>query len=679
MNVKYRVLYPLTLALFAAFSASNGVADGISRLSGHVPLARINRSHELGRKSSSSPVQLAIVLNPTDPAGLSDLLQHLYTPGDPLFHQFLTPEQFASRFSPSDQDIDQVSRYLNDRGLNVTSIHSNHLVVDVEGSVSNIENAFQIELHEYLSDDGRVVYAPTSDPAVADEISPRFSAIVGLSNFSSRKSLAHSLAVQPHTVNPNNYMNPTRTKSVYGLNSLSQTGAGETLGLLELDGYTSSDIQQYESNFSLAAPTLTNVLIDGATGTPSSGADSGAGEVTLDIELAIGMAPGLTKILVYEAPNSDSGLVDAYSRIASDNLSNEVSTSWGIPENNLTSNEIQSEATIFVEMAAHGQSVFSAAGDDGAYDDSVEGNNSTLVADDPATQPYVTGVGGTTVTWSGNSWSSETSWTATAATGTYGTQNYSQATGGGGGISSYWSLPAWQTGLSTTANKGSSTMRMVPDVSLEADPQSGYPVYYNGAWAIYGGTSCAAPIWAAFTALVNQQRVANGQSRLGFMNPSIYSIGKSAYSSNFHDIADGSTNLYYPATTGYDLTTGWGTINGTTLFNSLAAIVLAPATPATLTLAPGVLSITLSWTTVTNAISYTVLRSTSANGSFSTIATGLSSTTYTDANLTYGTAYYYKVEAVNTEGTSSPTTAQSNSPYPPAPGAPSALEASVLE
>jgi subtilase family serine protease len=351
----------LTLILLAS---STAVGSGISQLSGHVPLKQVARAQELGRKSSGDRIELAFVLNPSDPADLAATIQSLYTPSDPLYHQFLTPTQFTARFGPSEQDINKISQYLTARGIDVTHVHSNRLVVDAEGSVSNIENAFQIELHEYLAEDGRIVYAPSSDPLVSDEVSSNLNAIVGLNNFSLKKPhfVKNSKPLDEHpNASVSSYMTPSRIKSIYGLSSLSQTGAGETLALFELDGYTSSDIAAYESYFLLPSTTLTNVLVDGVSGTPST--SDGPSEVTLDIELAVGMAPGLSKILVYEGPNTDSGLIDTYSRIATDNLANEVSSSWGEAENEMSAGTMNSENTIFQEMATQGQSVYAAAGD----------------------------------------------------------------------------------------------------------------------------------------------------------------------------------------------------------------------------------------------------------------------------------------------------------------------------
>src|SRR5262249_37948230 len=142
---------------------------------------------------------------------------------------------------------------------------------------------------------------------------------------------------------------------------------------------------------------------------------------------------------------------------------------------------------------------------------------------------------------------------------------------GGGGISVVWPIPSWQVGVVSAASKGSTSSRNVPDVSLNADPNTGYAIFYRNTWWIFGGTSCAAPLWASFTSLVNQKRASNGKSTLGFANPALYSIATGAnYTTNYHDIADGSTNLFYPAVTGYDDATGWGSFNGTNLLNSLA-------------------------------------------------------------------------------------------------------------
>ena len=334
-----------------------------------------------------------------------------------------------------------------------------------------------------------------------------------------------------------------------------------------MDGYDASDISAYESQFDLPSVPLQNVLIDGA----SSAAGPNADEVTLDIELQIALAPGASKILVYETGDTDSETLDGYSRIAEDDQAKQISTSWGLDEPDIASSTLQAENTIFQQMAAQGQTIYSASGDNGAYD--TGSRRDGLTVDDPASQPYVCGVGGTTLTTSGAGgvYVSETTWNAgSVANGA-----------GGGGISTVWPIPIWQQSAVSSASRGSATMRNVPDVSLNADPNTGYAIYTQGSWVVYGGTSCAAPLWAAFTALVNQQRTARGLAPLGQANPSLYPILTAArYATDFHDIKDGSTNLYYPAVTGYDDATGLGTFNGATLLADLAPAVAGTTTAA---------------------------------------------------------------------------------------------------
>jgi kumamolisin len=225
---------------------------------------------------------------------------------------------------------------------------------------------------------------------------------------------------------------------------------------------------------------------------------------------------------------------------------------------------LTSESAILKQMALQGQTVFAAAGDAGAYSD-----QSHLSVIDPASQPFVVAVGGTRLYSSGGVYQGETTW-----------NNGSPSQGaGGGGVSSLWVQPGWQSGVATSVNRGSNGMRNIPDVALNADPMTGYSIYYGGRWITVGGTSAAAPLWAGFTALVNERRAANGRKQIGFLNPILYSLGQSSrYSADFNDIRDGSTNLYYPAVQGYDNATGWGSLNGQGLFDDLSSDSSDPAT-----------------------------------------------------------------------------------------------------
>ena len=527
-------------------------------LAGHLaPAAALVGSHILGRLRASAPVSLALTLPLRDEARLDDFLARVSDPADPEFGQYLTPAQFADAYSPTPADYAAVAAYARSQGLSVTATHPNRLVLDVSGPSAAVEAAFGVSLLQYQAADGRVFHAPDREPSVPSALAGKLLAVAGLEDAEVWHSNAHpapdAAFLLPYQIGTGagGGLAPSDIKTAYNV-PVGPTGAGQTLALFELDGYTASDVTVYENSFGLPAVPLTNVLVDSYSGA----AGSGAAEVTLDIELQIALAPGASGVIVYEGPNTTQGVIDTYNKIASDNKAEQISTSWGEAEQYETVATRTSEQAAFKQMAAQGQTIFAAAGDSGAYDY----RRTKPAVDDPASQPYMCGVGGTSLTTAGagSAYVSETTW------------NRGSGSAGGGGISAYWHIPAYQVGVVSAATKGSTTMRNVPDVSLDADPYTGYAIYFNGAWTIYGGTSCAAPVWAGFTALVNQQRHVANQAPLGQANPAIYSIAKSsAYAADFYDIADGSTNLFYPAVKGYDDATGWGSFNGANLLTSL--------------------------------------------------------------------------------------------------------------
>jgi len=549
----------LLIGIVSILGSASDAAPQQVRLAGHIPLKAVAQAHLLGRVGSGERLTLALALPLRDPAGLAATLKRLYDPQDALYGHYLTSDEFTRRFGPTQQSYQSVIAFARSRGLTVIATHPNRLLLDVSGPVSTVESAFNLHLLRYQAPNGRTFHAPDVNPLIPAALAGKLSGIVGLSN----ANLAHphlhkhaNSALKPSDVGtgPFGGLSPIDFKTVYNLNSTTLDGSGQTLALYELDGYLPSDITAYENYFSLPAVPLQNVLVGQADGSAGDGAD----EVTLDIELMTAVAPGADNIIVYEGKNGTSDQVDTYNRIATDNLAKSVSTSWGLDEPDSDPADLTTENTIFQQMAAQGQSLYAASGDSGAYDDGV-----SLSVDDPASQPYVTGVGGTTlhVRRAGGDYASESAW---------GIPETLSGGGGGGGVSSVWPIPDYQSGVSGLA---STTKRNVPDVSLDANPDTGYAIYVGG-WTVFGGTSCAAPLWAAYTALVNQQRAANLLANLGFANPSIYQIAESAnYTTAFHDIADGSTNFYYIAETGYDNATGWGSFNGVNLLNLLAPSV----------------------------------------------------------------------------------------------------------
>ncbi len=567
-------LFWVTSLMAVLFLTPAGVAAAsfLKTLPGHVP-AEVKRLTAKGTLPASNRLNLAIGLTLRDSKGLEDFLAQLYDPASPRYRQFLTPEQFASEFGPTESDYAAVRNFARQNNLTVTALHTNRLLLDVSGSVEDIQKAFHVTLRIYAHPtQERDFYAPDTEPTV--DASLPISDISGLNNY-----------VLPHPKSLHIDFNPS-TNAVGRMGSGSGgtyigkdfraaylpgatlTGSGQMVGLLEFDGYYASDISAYETTAGYSSVPLQTVLLDNYDGTPTRGPDSGNGEVSLDIEMAVAMAPGLSKIVIFEGgPNGLQN--DILNAMAASNQIKQLSCSWGWGGGPSTTTD-----NIFKEMATQGQSFFVAVGDSDAFtvgSSSVNGVDNTSLDNAPSSCPYITVVGGTTLstTGPGGSWSSETTWNWGLDDGSY--------VGTSGGVSSYYSIPTWQAGISMSANGGSTTHRNIPDVALTAD--NVYVAYGDGSSGTFGGTSCATRLWAALVALMNQQAASTGAPMAGFINPAIYTIGKgTSYSSSFHDIMTGnntssnSPNNYH-AVTGYDLCTGWGTPIGQSLIN---AVVGAP-------------------------------------------------------------------------------------------------------
>jgi sugar lactone lactonase YvrE len=504
-----------------------------------------------GRLAGTNRLNLAIGLPLRNRETLTNLLRQIYDPACPNYRHYLTPEQFAQRFGPTEKDYQAVIAFAQAKGLTVTATHPNRMLVDVNGSVAHIEKALQVTMRTYQHPrENRTFFAPDTEPSL--DLAVSVLSISGLNDYSlPRPRLQAAVLANAAKSLSNAGSGPGGTfmgkdfRAAYVPDS-PLDGSGQTVGLLQFDGYMASDITYYASRAGLPSITLSNVLIDGASGLPSGG--GGDLEVPLDIEMAMSMATNLSKVVVYVAPNP-SPWEDLLNRMANDNLAKQLSCSWYQSGGGADPTADQ----IFQQMAAQGQSFFNASGDSDAF---------TGLIGFPGDTPYITQVGGTTLTTTGpgGSWVSETVW------------NWGNGIGSGGGISTQYPIPTWQTNIDMTANQGSTTKRNTPDVALTADQ-----VYVRAGGGDYnvGGTSCAAPLWAGFAALVNQQAAANGKPAVGFINPLVDIIGSGAnYASAFHDITTGNntsgsspTNFY--AVSGYDLCTGWGTPAGQSLINAL--------------------------------------------------------------------------------------------------------------
>jgi subtilase family serine protease len=587
-----RLVIIIVLAMvFFPLGASAQQNNANQTLRGHIPPA-IGRLHlqPLGNLPATNRLNLAINLPLRDVAGLDTLIAQIYDPTSPNYHQYLTPEQFTEQFGPSEQDYQAVIAFFNSNGLPVSATYSNRTLVDVSGSVDTIQKVFHVTLRTYAHPtENRTFYAPDTDPVIGLGIP--IAHVIGLNDFNMPHPLSREIPLSKKAsgAQPATGSGPSGTymgkdfRNAY-IPGVTLNGAGQTVALFELDGYFAADITSYEQQAGLPNVPISRVSVDGGVRRPGSG----VGEVSLDIEMAISMATNLAGVIVYEAPNvaGDTTAIDELARIASDNLAKQISSSW------LLGDDTNYDG-YYKQMASQGQSFFQASGDDGAFYAGIQ-----QWADDT----NITLVGGTTLTNSPTgAWSSEAAWnwsiTAPPNTG---------ATGGGINFNGV-PIPSWQQGIDMTVNQGSTTLRNVPDVALTAD--NVYVIYKNGQLGDFGGTSCAAPLWAAFTALVNQQAAANGLPPVGFINPAVYAIGKSAaYRSDFHDITianNSNGHAQWSAVPGYDLCTGWGTPNGQNLINALAPPAQISAAIKSVTKN----TFSLTWNSVSN-LNYVVQYST---------------------------------------------------------------------
>lgn len=616
---------PLLLGAATADASGARVAVGAA--------ARLPDGARFGQRlPASRRLRLMIALTPRDPAALRAFATAVSTPGTRQYGRYLSVADFARRFGATSARLGAVSAAMRAGGLRVGAPSANRLALPVSGSVAQVQRAFAVIEARVRLPDGRAAFANERAPRVPAGIAESVQAILGLDDIARQRPqpLIHTAragddripAARPRAVGSGpapcaNAVGATASMGgytadevagAYGLGSYypGDEGAGQTVALVEFEAYDPNDIAVYQQCYGTSAA-VSNVAVDGGPGAFSGNDDESA----LDIDQVIGLAPKAS-IRVYQAPVQDSQAV-VLNAIASENVAQVVSSSWGVCEALTGLPVIQAESTILQEMAVQGQSFFGASGDSGstmcyqtptgtaAVDDS-------LSVIDPGSQPFATGVGGTFLgnpdgtTPTSGAYAGEGVWNDGGAD-TAG----DPAAGTGGGVSAAWTMPGYQSGAAAglgvvQADSGQSCAgkpcRQVPDVSADADPGSGYVVWLTdpmqgSGWMIAGGTSASAPLWAAFTALANASPRCRGFT-LGFENPALYAVAGSGYAANFHDVSSpnpftGSSSNdtwlganpsnpsgLYPVLAGYDMTTGLGSPIANVLGNSLCA-VRAPA------------------------------------------------------------------------------------------------------
>jgi len=547
-------------------------------LSGHRPAA-LAQLLAKGHLATTNNLNLAIGLPLHNQAALTRLLREVYDPASPNYHKFLTPQEFTTQFGPTEQEYQAVIDFARQNGLELIGTHPNRMIVDVSGQPANVEKAFQIKLNTYTHPrEARDFFAPDREPSVPAGLT--IQDISGLDSLRRPQShykfrqFAHKSNVQtkttvsklPATAKSNAGSGPFGSyvgndfRNAY-IPGSPLNGSGQSVALVQFDGYYASDIIAYETLAGRTNIPLQNVLLDGFSGQPTG--FGGEVEVSLDIEMVLSMAPALAKIIVYEGDPFNFHPNDVLNKIATDNLANQISCSWG-----WTGGPTATTDSIFQQMALQGQSFFVASGDSDAYPAGTV--DDPFGFGTPSDSTYVTSVGGTTLSMTpgGTAKISETVWN-------WGIEYGADGIGSSGGISTYYQIPYWQTNVSMTACQGSTTTRNFPDVAMTAD--NVFVIADGGVQYLVGGTSCAAPLWAGFTSLINQQGTNSGHAAMGFLNPAFYHLATAAnYTNCFNDITtdnnkwSGSPNLFN-AVTNYDLCTGLGTPNGTNLINALIA------------------------------------------------------------------------------------------------------------
>ena len=638
----------VALALAAAASAAPPRASAASaaptRANG--PMVRladsITPALSAQARRSGTPVpaggrlHLTVALKPRDPAALAAYANAVSTPGSRLYHHYLGARAFGRRFGASGVQLRAVRAAFARQGLTLGRTANGRLSIPLVADVGTIDRGLDVQLRRVPGPGGHSVVTATRAPALAAGAAAGVQSIVGLESSAAPRPLTQRTPVngpltQPLAATPpptTSGGTPVATKpaastnagprpcakasaasgnlggytdnqlaGAYGFEGLyaaGDEGKGTTIAVYELESNSPADIAAFESCYGIDT-SVSYVRVDGG-----SGHGVGTDEAAFDVENVIGFAPA-AKVLVYQGHNAQSGSpgsgpFDTFAAIVNQDRAQVVSVSWGGCEAQLGRASARAENTLFEQAAVQGQSIVAADGDEGAQDcqSPKHPNARGLAVDDPASQPWVTGVGGTTLQGVDPS-VYETAWDSRHESA--GPPSTAGATGGG--VSSFWAMPPSQSfaakslGVRTSAAAGAHCgrkhgyCREVPDVSIDGDPTTGYVAYWNGAgtvagaragWQVLGGTSGAAPVWAALLALADSAPACHAHP-IGFANPALYRAASDAYRRDFHDVLHGTNDFAaargFSAKRGYDPTTGLGTPNATQLVASMCADTIA--------------------------------------------------------------------------------------------------------
>ncbi|WP_181139470.1 protease pro-enzyme activation domain-containing protein [Streptomyces sp. Ru71] len=555
--------------------------------------------------AAGQALDLSVVLEPRDPAALNRFVAEVADPASPNYRKYLRTGEFADRFGAAPQTVERVRAELAAKGLEVGDLESDGLTLPVHATVGKAAKAFATDFDGYKLKDGRTGFTNTRAPQLDGRVADDVRGVVGLSNLAAyqprntgtkgaakvQRSTGGALtprltgttgtmctdvknlyASPPAAYDKQDYWSARSLASAYNMADQPNVQTSTTVAVYSLENYDLRDINSYQACHGTKA-SVSSVRVNGGPSEPAS-VDTGVGmETALDVETIIGLAPQ-AKVLVYQAENTWDDATAVLRRIVTDNRAKVVSISWGLCELNTPSEVISAETVLYQQAAAQGQTVVAASGDSGStgcynpYYAAPHANE--LVTDWPASSPYVLGVGGTSMQ---SAVSNQTTWT-----------------GSGGGVSQLAKVDAAGFQNRTGAGYGNvcaagagENCRQVPDVSAVGDPATGYPVAFghtpDGAqyWNIIGGTSGAAPVWAALIAQADQDLACQANGAVGYAHNALYRLPATA----FRDVTSGNNNLtesgnysgQYQAGADYDLATGLGTPNGREIVKGLCAAV----------------------------------------------------------------------------------------------------------
>lgn len=501
----------------------------------------------VGKADPDERLEVTVLIRRSAATALKTRVDALASGERPSGH--MKREDFANQFGADARDIDAVRKFAEGHGLAVVEVHPARRTVVLSGTVAQFDQAFSVDLQRFEHDAGS--YRGRTGPVhVPHELVGVVEAVMGLDNrpqarphFRNRPSHGN---VQWHA--GSHAFAPNQLASLYHFPDA--TGQGECIAIIELGGgYRPADLRTYFAGLHITAPQVSSVSVDHGRNHPTGDPNGPDGEVMLDIEVCGAIAPG-ANIVVYFAPNTDAGFLDAITTAIHDTTHKPtvISISWGGPESSWTQQAMTAYDEAFQAAAAMGISVCVASGDGGSSDGESDGRDHV---DFPASSPYALACGGTSVHASGAKITSETVWNDGAHGGA-----------GGGGVSNFFALPAWQEGLHVTGSAGAThplRKRGVPDVAGDADPQTGYDVRVDGTNAVFGGTSAVAPLWAALIARINSTK----STSVGYIHPRLYRNAAA-----FQDVTQGNNGDFY-AGTGWDACTGLGSPNGQKVASAL--------------------------------------------------------------------------------------------------------------